>query len=59
MRLIARAPIVVAGRDYRPGDTFEATPADAEALVAVGKAERVLVAAAPQPQPAAKPAPRK
>jgi hypothetical protein len=42
MRLIARAPVTVAGRDIRPGDTFEADASDAEALLAIEAAEVVV-----------------
>jgi hypothetical protein len=41
MRLLARAPVTVAGRDIRPGDTFEADAPDAEALLAIEAAEVV------------------
>lgn len=46
MRLIARAPVTVAGRDIRPGDTFEADALAAEALLAIEAAEVVVEPAA-------------
>jgi len=48
MRLVARAPITVDGRDYRPGDSFELEGGQARPLLDSGAAEVVLADEAPK-----------
>ncbi len=49
MKYIARAPVEVLGRDYRPGDTFGAEPEAVAAALAAGHVEAVVEAVAPEP----------
>lgn len=51
MRCIARAPVFAAGRDQRPGDSFDAEPAEVLELLALGHVDEVAapIAAAAEP----------
>lgn len=53
MRYIARAPVHCAGRDQRPGDSFDAERDEVAELLALGHVDEVAAPIAAAAEPAA------